>query len=165
MSAKPRQLQQRIMQWLYEEYPDADVQLIPNDTALFQIDIKDKEGEGASLPTDIFILRNKADRVVIEIYWQLPDNYIKSIAGLKADAKTKFLKKLTQGFILMNLYFIPEPDLDNLERVRIQTNIILDGLTKHTLVESLFRVNSGHAYILSLIDLIMDQGFGSSHKS
>ena len=165
MSAKPRQLQQKVMQWLNEEYPDADVQLIPNDTVLFQIDIKDKEGEGANLPMHIFILRNKPDRLVIEIYWQLSATYNKSITWLKADAKTKFLKQLKQGFILMHLNFATEPDSENLERVKIQTHIILDGLTKHTLVESLFRVSSGHAYILSLIDLIMDQRSDSSHKS
>lgn len=165
MSVKPHQLQQKVIQWLKEEYPVADIQLIPNPTALFQIDIKDKDGEGASLPTHIFLLKNRADRLVIEIYWQLSDDYIKSIAGLKTDAKTKFLKELTQGFILMHLSFVTEPDPENVERIKIQTQIILDGLTKHTLVESLFRVNSGHAYILSLIDLIMDQGFGSSRRS
>ena len=164
MSVKPHQLQQKVMQWLKEEYQLADIQLIPNPTALFQIDIRDKDGAGASLPTHIFILKNRADRLVIEIYWQLSDDYIKSIEGLKTDAKREFLKKLTQGFILMHLNFVTEPDSQNVERVKIQTHIILDGLTKHTLVESLFRVNSGHAYILSLIDLIMDQGFGSSRK-
>jgi len=148
------------MQWLKEEYPLADIQLIHNSTALFQIDIKDD----TSIPTHIFILKNAADRLIIEIYWQLSDDYIKSIAGLKTDAKTKFLKQLTQGFLLMHLNFVVEPNPQNVERIKMQTQIILDGLTKHTLVESLFKVNSGHGYILSLIDLIMDQGFDSSRR-
>jgi len=84
---------------------------------------------------------------------------IKSIAGLKEEAKKKFQKQLAQGFLLMHLDFRSEPSIGNVQKIGAIDRIFLDGLSKHSLINAVIKINCAHGYVLSLFDLIIDQGF------
>ena len=159
MSESADNLEKKIKTWLVEEYFDADIVLVPNPNVFFQIRIKNKNAGAAALPSYITLANDVPDRLIVSFYWQLDEKQIKSISALKLDAKKKFQKELAQGFLLMNMLLIPEPSIENIQRIKAQTLIILDGLNKHTLISSIIKVNSAHGYILSLFDLLMDQGF------
>ncbi len=89
---------------------------------------------------------------------------VNSINGLKSDVKKRFQKELSSGFLLMNLNLIPQPSIENIQKIKAEDFVILDGLTKHSLIRSVIKINCAHGYILSLFDLIMDQGFDPYRK-
>jgi len=159
MSQSPEELEKKIKTWLIEEYFDADIVLVPNPKVFFQIRITNKKAGPAGLPSYITLTKDEPDKILVSFYWQLHEMQIKSIAGLKEEAKKKFQKQLGQGFLLMHLDFRPEPSIGNVQKIEAIDRIFLDGLSKHSLINAVIKINCAHGYVLSLFDLIIDQGF------
>jgi hypothetical protein len=158
------ELRQKIETWLKEEYPDSEIVLVPNNDVHFQIRLKNNQAGLAAVPTYLTLSKLNPDRLVISFYWQLDEQIVKSLNGLKQDAKNKFYKELQQGFLLMNLYYIPEPNWNQIEKIKVKDQIILDGLTKNSIIISVMKINSAHGFIYSKLDLLMDQGFEPYRK-
>lgn len=159
MSESPEEIEKKIKTWLVEEYFDSDIVLVPNSNVFFQIRITNKKAGPAALPSYFTLTKNEPDKILVSFYWQVHEMQIKSINALKEDARKTFKKKLAQGFLLMHLDFRPEPSMEDIQKIKVIDRIFLDGLTKHAIINSLTKINCAHGYVLSLFDLIMDQGF------
>lgn len=164
MSEAPEELEKKIKTWLIEEYPTLEIESIPHPSIYFHLQIRQKEAGSAASPTSIALTKDNPDRLFIYFYWQLHEMQVNSINGLKSDVKKRFQKELSSGFLLMNLNLIPQPSIENIQKIKAEDFVILDGLTKHSLIRSVIKINCAHGYILSLFDLIMDQGFDPYRK-
>lgn len=152
------ELRKKITKWLIEEYPFAEINIITNPNAIFQIKLTNRKGPFVALPSYLTLLKDHPDRMIIGFYWKLSEDYRKSIIGLKPEAKIKLQKDLNIGFLLMHLNLIIDPNFEDMQYIKGEYQLILDGLNKHTLIESLIKINCGHGYILSQIDLLLGEG-------
>lgn len=158
-SELPEDIKKKIRTWLIEEYPTLEIESISNSNAFFHLKIRNNKAGAAALPTNIIMINDLPDRIFINFNWQLHEQQIKSINALKPEAKKKLQKQLNIGFLLMYLNFIPKPNIQDIQKIIVEDQIILDGLNKHTLIKALQKINCTYGYILSQFDLILDQGF------